>query len=951
MSSIQELFQQAQLSEAAYANFLNSSGNLLENEDDIKVALIASGFSKDSNNPTQSAQATAFVADWEVISHIPDTAAGFSATIFKNKATGAYSLAIRGSTDFTDFSVDAALIAVDGIAVRQLIDLYNFWNRSTTTAGQTYAIAQVALYDSFGNLPAGAIPVGSSPYGILLGDSSQLPDAALRLATGAIPVGLGAINVNGHSLGGHLAMAFTRLFPNIASTASVANALGFKIGNSTVDSLFSILGGASTFNAPSILNVYGIAGPEFAAMNNSVLQQPGGYEGIYIENGSLISPPVAGHSSVQMTDSAAVYDLFIKLSAQIRNSTPTAALATLKPLFEASSNQAESSLERVVDALVNLFGLDFPPLVGSLNNNRDELYKRIVPLQAITKNLSNNNPGMHVDVLATSSTSAESLALLASGSTALAYRYALKELNPFAIVGDNTLYAPHNTGANAGKLDLYNATATVRTGALTSEWIADRAAFLAWKNIANTADVTALASTQTTEMSRFIDLPQQINLSVIPQGPGLPSVPQDEFTRRFIFGGDGIEVLTGGNKSDRLYGGGGIDYLAGKKEIDYLEGGAGRDVYEYNGYTSPDSPNDGADLIRDTDGRGVLRYLWNGNPAPISTAIADASVKVSATEWTSADGKFRYVKSTNAENATDLTITILADGGGTMVLKDFRDGDFGIKLGTRTAQTTITTSGGAGRNTLEGSASNELFEGNADGTTPSVGGDFIYGRAGDDDLYGNAKTTLQSAITPLGADAVPTGLRGDWLNGGTGDDYVIGYTGNDVVLGGLGADLLVGGAGDDTLAGDTDYTSLQTDWTVTQGMNVFFRTVGVINDENSNEPLLSGGADVLYGGLGSDFINGEVGDDLLFGEQGNDILAGGYGSDVLVGGADNDNLTGDFGVRATIDNVPIAHGDDYLDGGAGLDWLQGEGGNDILLGGSQATPGVRASIIFMNARP
>ncbi len=70
--------------------------------------------------------------------------------------------------------------------------------------------------------------------------------------------------------------------------------------------------------------------------------------------------------------------------------------------------------------------------------------------------------------------------------------------------------------------------------------------------------------------------------------------------------------------------------------------------------------------------------------------------------------------------------------------------------------------------------------------------------------------------------ATPTGLRGDWLNGGTGDDYVIGYTGDDVVLGGLGADLLVGGAGDDTLAGDTDFTSLQMDWTVTQGINIFF---------------------------------------------------------------------------------------------------------------------------------
>ncbi len=119
MTATQNFFQQAQLAEAAYANFVAVGGGIITDRDGVIGALQIEGFSE--------SQATAFVNDWEVIGHIPDTAAGFSATIFKNKQTGAYSLAIRGSTDFTDFSADAALIAVDGIAVRQLVDLYNFW--------------------------------------------------------------------------------------------------------------------------------------------------------------------------------------------------------------------------------------------------------------------------------------------------------------------------------------------------------------------------------------------------------------------------------------------------------------------------------------------------------------------------------------------------------------------------------------------------------------------------------------------------------------------------------------------------------------------------------------------------------------------------------------------------------------------------------------------------------
>ena len=37
-------------------------------------------------------------------------------------------------------------------------------------------------------------------------------------------------------------------------------------------------------------------------MNNSILQQPGGYDGVYIESGSLLPPIMGGHSMSQMTD-------------------------------------------------------------------------------------------------------------------------------------------------------------------------------------------------------------------------------------------------------------------------------------------------------------------------------------------------------------------------------------------------------------------------------------------------------------------------------------------------------------------------------------------------------------------------------------------------------------------------------------------------------------------------
>ena len=59
----------------------------------------------------------------------------------------------------------------------------------------------------------------------------------------------------------------------------------------------------------------------------------------------------------------------------------------------------------------------------------------------------------------------------------------------------------------AGELDVYDASA--RTGTMTAEWIADRAAFLPWKSIANTINATGVSNVQSAETWRYADLPQK----------------------------------------------------------------------------------------------------------------------------------------------------------------------------------------------------------------------------------------------------------------------------------------------------------------------------------------------------------------------------------------------------------------------------------------------------------
>lgn len=919
------LFTQTQLAEASYADL-----------SDPQTALITALQQGDSK--FSFIQASSFANEWDVIDHVSQVASGFSATIFRNRQSGEHTLAIRGSnaSSLADILNDINVIAGDGVAVRQLVDLYNFWQRANAALGAEYVAARIT---------PGDLAHGNPAYTVDWVSSGQLFDVSLRQGTGALMTVSTELKVTGHSLGGHLAMAFTRLFPDVPATALVVNALGFKIGNATLDSVFAQLGGSTEFNPPAIYNVYGIAGPEFAAMNNGVLQQPGGYEGLFIENGSI--NPFTGfpsHSSVQMTDSAAVYDILIRLSPQIRDAAPGAALAALNPLFEASSAQAESSLEFMVDALVNLFGLDFPPLVGSRNSNREEFYRRIVSLQAVTKNLSETNRGMHVDVLTAPSITADSLAFLASGSTAFAYRYALKELNPFAIIGDNALYGPHNIN---GELDLYYPIA--KTGNITSDWLTDRAEFLTQKNIANSSDTTTIVSPQfgVDNRKQFKDMASGYALTLSEVELPVHSAS----AKQIVFGSNASEFLEGGAKPDKIYGDGGADYLRGNLDNDHLEGGHGLDVYEYSGRTSVlgASMNDGNDTILDTDGKGVLRYIFSeGGLAGIgaksaSTIIRDTSNQVSGTQWNSADGKFTYQRS-----GSDLVVSINGDAGGQITLKDFKEGDFGIYLLDEQRYLPETTRDifgdkgyveSAGQITqLKGPGGVPLAYGAPDFISPtlyrayeqlalaepipvdwnhaqlstthvlhhttvngSVTTEFYalpvtleFAYVAEDDLGNLQRTTDDQAGEE---DRLYDGAGNDRITSESGNDRIDAFRGGaDFISAGAGRDVVFAGEGNDVIEGGADGIAAL-GGVVTAGGDMIAGGSG--NDEIYGGSRIALSLAIQQGQTATashvigDFLSGGAGNDWMVGDAGNDFLAGGDGEDILVGGAGDDNLLGD----------------------------------------------------------
>ncbi len=492
MNTITSIFEQAQLSEAAYANFWDAQlFQPLALPEDIKAALLAEQFSE--------AQAADFVAHWKVVDHVPDLGSGFSATIFEHldksgNGTGQFNLAIRGSRQPVDFAADVALIADQGIAVAQLVDLYNFWQRAQAPAGSRYTAAVLASGDSVNYV-----------------DSSHLSDVEMRTGSGAFTAAPSSINVSGHSLGGHLAMAFTRLFPDIDANAISVNGLGFKTENNTVNNLFAALNGGSQFDASQIQNVYGINGPEFAAQNTFLLQQVGAYDGIFIESAGLDTH--GGHSSSQMTDSLAVYNLFAIID-------PSLNVETITDILQAMPVDSDNTLEAALAAVGGVYGQTYPVT----ETDRNGLYVNLYDLQA-------SLPGQ---ATITSLTDTSTISLQ-NQATNLAYLYALLNLNPFVIEGVN-----YNNLNVDGYLDKQT---------YSEQFIEDRAAFLYYSMPDNTnPDPIRYEQRGENGVAPFVVTDNQ----------------QSSSPSNYIFGTKEHDGITGDQNEDHLYG---MDFTSWKPTV------------------------------------------------------------------------------------------------------------------------------------------------------------------------------------------------------------------------------------------------------------------------------------------------------------------------------------------------------------------------------------------------
>jgi Ca2+-binding RTX toxin-like protein len=949
----------ASLAEASYVDF-----SLLPRPfavDGVRAALQDS----DRGGEFTASQATQLVADWSLVEHTPNTSSGYSSSLFRSKEQpNRYVLALRGSEPgdaWSDFiATDVGDIALDGLAIRQIVDLYNDWKRLSAPQGAAYLAARMERLDaptaayqierSTGVVGATTLwlrsqrdvvvddPAGTI-YRVRIEDSSKVFGAtdARAHGVGAVPASA-ELFVTGHSLGGHLAAAFSRLFPATGAEALMVNGAGFAseagLGSysqaaANVRNLFAALGGAPSFDFTRIDDIYGSAGWQLISQNSPFgLVQPGGHHEVATESFSLVNS--LGHGASQMTDASTVVDLLFRLDPAIASKQIGQALAAVRPIVDGSANDRLSTFESVVSMLGRLADPGFDFDLGTNATRTDDLYRAIGHVgEAI-----GGRTASLVDLTGRSASELASVAG-ANGPDAVAWRYALSELNPVAFGGWD-----HASHAHDGRLALSDADGG--GGRLSADWIADRAAFLALRNRVNLSDSSRVWM-RGEPATQYVDREHGVSIQVAP--PIVLGAPRlvifgtdasEAFTDALeggpagdrIHGMDGADEIRGGDGADRLYGGRGSDTIQGGAHDDLIDGGAGADVLlsgdaghdRILGGTGEDVLDGGAgddvldggpdadmlkgglghdtytirngsglDAVDDADGLGRIVLVDAAGIRRVvgGVALADRS---KPNTWTLFDSSGNHIAVTR-----NSPLTLSAPDGTRVIVENYGDRGLGFGLGgsfvDATPQRTLTGDAGSDkRDTLTGTSMDELF-------TPGLDDDGVY--AGD------------------GMDRV---------RGGVGRDVIHGEGGADLLEGDEGADILFGGSGDDRL-----YAGAAT------STDPFQAVAGALATAQAGGG--TGRSDWLGGGEGNDVLLGGGDADVLTGGAGADVLVGGNGYDTLLGDVETGPATRDWGYYDTFVGNTWTRTFTGMDFGAeespdpGVDSLYGGGGNDLVLGG------------------
>lgn len=581
ISNVQQLHDLAETSLSAYASI----------QDDRSLA--SSLLNRDTGGNFVTPQATRFTNQYRFRSQQDNVSLnGFSATVFEDKTTGRKVLAIRG-TEFNGLRqalldglvADGLGIAGAGFAYTQTVELVRYWKRLQTPGGQAVQYSEAEAANLFLisaaqvlTLPAqllgpAAIVLARSIGGFDLYRQALMQDLGIDSGTPGVPVIAAGerVDVSGHSLGGHLAQVFARIFPANVNEVVTLNAPNFFTQG---DRFLSLLGYTTSQTASRMTRIEA-EGDGIHLLGNV---RYGTVVTIAQEN---TPGPLAAidnnHSSVNAVDSLAVLAALARLDTRFANNA-----AGASELIRAASNMASNSYENTLDALRRaILGPGISPTpVSTVASSalRNDLYAN---LQSLVESAAYSSLVGNVTV----SIAGNGLASQARARNDFQSIVALQTLSPYILapVGPTGQAALDSLWQSSAWGDAYQSwlsdKASIQAGGIaenfTDAYLDDRAALLGWIALRNQSDQTGiLVRREQAASTNYIDATTSVQFAV----DNTSNTPVDSLRRNVIFGGIGNEIINGNAQADRLYGGAGTDKLSGLGGNDYLEGNSGDDI-------------------------------------------------------------------------------------------------------------------------------------------------------------------------------------------------------------------------------------------------------------------------------------------------------------------------------------------------------------------------------------
>ena len=553
---------------------------------------------------------------------------GFSGTLFHDKTNHGFVMAFKGTAGWKDLlGTDVADIVTNGAAHNQIIDMYNFWQQIKHSGQESYYEAayldgnnplnhQFQLINSNRLLPdkakkaaliltkikavnEGYYVADGGIYKVAFRPSNEIYKDE-RKFTYKEKIDVSKMTVAGHSLGGHLAAIFSRLFPEATSMTYMFNGAGTGGKLSLIPAIFDgisandnvnnlldgLAKGYSNFERDKIYNLTGDKGMNLVAIDqNWALSQPGKQLPIFIESKSK---DTLGHGMGQVLDSSAVISVLASLDKRFETMPLEDSLDFFNRLLDSSPGGTDvlGTLENVINKLSEQLTGKNPDIK---TGDRDAFYNAIESLKKddqAKEKLSGQAGLLNIfDELEKNKSVVYDESELGDS-----YRYALKHLNAFVIPADTI-------GRNKEKaaVGLLEPGRPDSHDGMTKEYIEQRLNML--KQLREGADAS---------FRIYKDIASGVFIE--PKGSDVEGItaPISDIYPAIIFGTDEAEdkgELTGKGKDDHIFAGGGNDVLNGGKGSDYLEGGPGHDTYKLSVSDS------GTDTILILTAKAALRLM------------------------------------------------------------------------------------------------------------------------------------------------------------------------------------------------------------------------------------------------------------------------------------------------------------------------------------------------------